>query len=74
MAHREAIYAERNNRVQEVCKEYSNVYENPVQGKTLWFDLNDHLAICMHAKVRRTVIFETVSKAQLTTFRLAAQH
>ena len=56
MAHREAIYAERNNRVQEVCKEYSNLYENPVRGKTFWFDLNDHLAICMHAKVIKLIL------------------
>ena len=52
MAQREEVYAERNRRVQEVCQDHSELYQHPSKGKTFWFDLNDHLAICMHAKVR----------------------
>ena len=54
IAKREDIYAKRNRRIKEVCNGYSDLYESPTQGKMFWFDLNNHLAICMHAKVKRS--------------------
>ena len=60
LAWREEIYAERNTRIQEVCKTYSDLYKSSTQGKRFWFDLNNHLAICMHAKVKRPQINFTV--------------
>ena len=53
MAKREEIYAQRNKRIQEVCKHYSNMYANPAKGGMFWFDVKNHLAICIHAKVGR---------------------
>ena len=58
MAQREIIYAERNRRIQEVCKSYSLPY-NDDKRKLLgegvfWFDLRNHLSMCMHAKVACT--------------------
>ena len=62
LAEREEIYAKRNTRIKEVCKGYSDLHESPTQGKMFWFDLNNHLAICTHAKVKR---FTYASKRSL---------
>ena len=62
LAMREEIYAMRNARIQEVCKGYSDMFDSPAKGKQFWFDLDDHLAICMHAKVKR---FTYASKRSL---------
>ena len=52
MAQREKVYAERNRGLQEVCQSHPDLYQHPSKGNAFWFDLNDHLAVCMHAKVR----------------------
>ena len=63
MARREIIYAERNRRIQEVCKDYSDLYNFPSKGKSFWFDLRNNLSMCMHDKV--TISVDLVKKIKL---------
>ena len=51
LAQREKIYAERNRRMEDVCKGHLNIHRSQSQGTSFWFDIPHHLAICMHAKV-----------------------
>ena len=61
MAQREIIYAERNKRIQEVCKYYSDLYRFPYKADIMlrqdvfWYDMRNHLSMCMHAKVTVSV-------------------
>ena len=48
---REEIYKARNERIEEVCNNYKDIYKNPVQGKFFLFDLRHRLAVCYHPKV-----------------------
>ena len=53
---RENIYRERNKRIEDVCKNLLKynppLFKSSTQGKSFWFDLPHHLAVCMHPKVR----------------------
>ena len=53
-ARQEEIYAERNRRIKEVCQAYSDWYESPQPEKKFWLDTKNHLALCMHAKVKNS--------------------
>ena len=57
IAEREIIYAERNRRILEACKNYPSVLEPLAMGSGFLFDLKNHLAICMHAKVKIIDLF-----------------
>ena len=53
MEERGRIYAERREKVREVCGHYDNGnrWKNDTQGDRFWFDLKNGLAICTNAKV-----------------------
>ena len=77
MAQRENIYAERNKRIQEVCRGVSDLYESPRMGREMWFDLRHHFAICMHPKARivgKVSLIFNIPKQLFSLNRLGPQH
>ena len=79
-AEREEIYRDRNRRIEDVCNNLlkfsdtrPHLYESPTQGNSFWFDLSNHLAVCMHPKVR--ISYEmNMYHCTLSQLRLVAQH
>ena len=57
MLQREKTYADRERNGQETCKEYAELKERQIPGKSFSFDMRYNLAVCMNAKVRISLTY-----------------
>ena len=57
MLQREKTYADRERKGQETCKEYAELKERQIPGKSFSFDMRYNLAVCMNAKVRASLTY-----------------
>ena len=71
MTDREEIYKDRNRRIEEVCKNYKNIYKRPQQGRLFFFDFPHNLAVCLHAKVRISLLI-SYNVLHLITFQVGS--